>query len=209
MFISFEGIDKSGKSTQVKLLAEFLRGLGYPVVTTREPGGTEVGKKLRAMLLDKYLKMSNRAQVHLFCADRAQHIEEVIGPALRSGKVVITDRYADSTVAYQSYGNFGYLDSTIERLAYNAPTPNLTFIIDIPVEVAIERMRLSSGGYDRYETEPHFIERVRSGFLAIANNYRKKRDIHIIDGNRPQEEVAREISLIFRELMNMPEKREQ
>ncbi|MEU2395248.1 dTMP kinase, partial [Streptomyces sp. NPDC007369] len=168
-FIALEGGDGAGKSTQVQALAEWIRAKGHEVVVTREPGATPIGKRLRAILLDvSSAGLSNRAEALLYAADRAEHVDSVVRPALERGAVVISDRYIDSSVAYQGAGRD--LSPTeiarISRWATDGLVPNLTVLLDVSPETARERFTEAP---DRLESEPaEFHQRVRSGFLTLA-----------------------------------------
>ncbi|MCI3240437.1 dTMP kinase [Streptomyces spinosisporus] len=168
-FIALEGGDGAGKSTQAEALAEWIRGKGHEVVLTREPGATPVGKRLRSILLDvSSAGLSHRAEALLYAADRAEHVDTVVRPALERGAVVITDRYIDSSVAYQGAGRD--LSPTeiarINRWATNGLVPHLTVLLDVSPEIARERFTEAP---DRLESEPaEFHARVRSGFLTLA-----------------------------------------
>ena len=168
-FIALEGGDGAGKSTQAQALAEWIRSKGHEVVVTREPGGSAVGQRLRAMLLDVgNTGISHRAEALLYAADRAEHVESVIRPALERGAVVITDRYIDSSVAYQGAGRdlSGAEVGRISRWATDGLVPDLTVLLDVDPEAARERF---TEALDRLESEPvEFHARVRSGFLALA-----------------------------------------
>ncbi|MFD9333636.1 dTMP kinase [Streptomyces sp. NPDC060028] len=168
-FIALEGGDGAGKSTQVEAMAEWIRGKGHEVVVTREPGATPVGKRLRSILLDvSSAGLSNRAEALLYAADRAEHVDTVVRPALERGAVVISDRYIDSSVAYQGAGRD--LSPTeiarISRWATDGLVPNLTVLLDVSPEAARERFTEAP---DRLESEPaEFHQRVRAGFLTLA-----------------------------------------
>ncbi|GAA2310111.1 dTMP kinase [Streptomyces violaceusniger] len=168
-FIAVEGGDGSGKSTQVEALAEWIRAKGHEVVVTREPGATAIGKRLRSILLDvSSAGISHRAEALLYAADRAEHVDTVVRPALERGAVVISDRYIDSSVAYQGAGRD--LAATeiarISRWATNGLVPHLTVLLDVSPETARERFTEAP---DRLESEPaEFHQRVRAGFLALA-----------------------------------------
>ncbi|MFD5506982.1 dTMP kinase [Streptomyces sp. NPDC127051] len=168
-FIALEGGDGAGKSTQVEALADWIRGKGHEVVVTREPGATPVGKRLRSILLDvSSAGLSNRAEALLYAADRAEHVDTVVRPALERGAVVISDRYIDSSVAYQGAGRD--LSPTeiarISRWATDGLVPNLTVLLDVSPEAARERFTEAP---DRLESEPaEFHQRVRAGFLTLA-----------------------------------------
>ncbi|MEU1374799.1 dTMP kinase [Streptomyces triculaminicus] len=168
-FIAFEGGDGAGKSTQVRAVAEWIRAKGHEVVVTREPGATPIGKRLRAILLDvASAGLSDRAEALLYAADRAEHVASVVRPALERGAIVITDRYIDSSVAYQGAGRD--LSPTeiarISRWATDGLVPNLTVLLDVSPETARERFTEAP---DRLESEPaEFHQRVRTGFLTLA-----------------------------------------
>lgn len=169
IFISFEGGEGSGKSTQTQMLKEYLESIGEIVVLTREPGGTALGVQLREILLDnKTGNISPRAEALMYAADRANHVYSVIKPALDKGDVVITDRYLDSSIAYQGAGRVLQPSEVarISRWATETLTPTLTFIMDLPAEMGLSRL----GATDRLESEPlAFHERVRQEFLNLAN----------------------------------------
>ena len=169
IFISFEGGEGSGKSTQTQLLKEYLESLGETVVLTREPGGTPLGVKLREILLDNQTgDISPRAEALMYAADRAHHVYSVIKPALDRGDVVITDRYLDSSIAYQGAGRVLQPAEVarISRWATETLTPTLTVIMDLPAEIGLSRLE----SQDRLESEPlAFHERVRQEFLNLAN----------------------------------------
>jgi dTMP kinase len=173
-FITFEGIDGSGKSTQMRMLASDLRMRGLEVVVTREPGGTSLGDRLRAALLDTQEQVDPLAELLVFAADRAQHVRTLLQPALASGHVVLSDRYADATVAYQGAGR-GFAPEVIRdvvALATGGLRPDLTLIFDVSVAAALERARQRAQRgrqIDRLDTEDAaFHTRVRNAYLAIA-----------------------------------------
>ena len=177
-FITFEGSEGGGKTTQISLLAEALRARGHDVVETREPGGTPIGQTLRQLLLRPSTgqptdPLAPSAELLLMLADRAQHIHEVILPSLQAGRSVLCDRYADSTTAYQGYGR-GFDLAEVARLnafVCSACRPQLTFVLDLPVAVGMERAqeRRGAAAVDHFEAaSASFHERVREGFLAIA-----------------------------------------
>jgi len=173
-FITFEGIDGCGKSTQLRLLASELRVRGVPVVATREPGGTTLGQKLRAALLDVQEQVDPLAELLVFAADRAQHVRKHLLPALEQNQVVLSDRYADATVAYQGGGR-GFEPKLIEEiveLATGGLKPDLTLLFDLSVaESAIRtRKRVQNKRTDRLDKEDaEFHTRVRNAYLEIAN----------------------------------------
>ena len=172
-FITFEGVEGSGKTTQIRCLAADLEAAGYPLVVTHEPGGTPISEQIRAIFLNPdYGEMVSTTELLLVCAARAQHVSEVIRPALEAGKIVISDRFADATVAYQGYR--GGLDlELIHRMndiATEGLVPDLTIVLDLPVEIGLDRVRRGRASMDRLELED--IEnhrRVREGYLAIAS----------------------------------------
>jgi dTMP kinase len=171
LFITFEGGDGTGKSTQVRLLTQWLTEQGRAVVTTREPGGTEVGTALREIVLHHRGEVDPRAEALLYAADRAQHIGTLVRPALERGDVVVQDRYIDSSVAYQGAGRV--LDAAeIKRISLWATgdlIPDLTVLLDLPGDVARARLAKEQKTFDRLENEhDDFHERVRDGFLQLA-----------------------------------------
>jgi len=181
-FISMEGIEGCGKSTQARRLAKRLREDGHKVLLTFEPGGTTIGGAIRGALLNSRRKVSALAEWLLFEADRAQHVREVIIPALRRGMVVICDRYSDSSRAYQGFGRglgLAQVDR-VDRLATGGVKPNLTILLDLPVREGLARAR-KRGGLTRIDRErPGFHERIRSAFLVLAT--REPRRIRVVDG---------------------------
>lgn len=192
-FITFEGIDGSGKSTQLRLLADDLRFRGYNVLTTQQPGGTPLGRRLREAFLETDENVSPMAELLLFAADRAQHVEFLIKPALADGKIVISDRYADATTAYQGAGR-GFDATTIKqviKLATGGLKPDLTLFFDLPVSVGLQRTtkRDESGELkNRMDKENiEFYERVRKAYLEIIAKEPKR--FRVIDATVSREEV--------------------
>ncbi len=183
MLISFEGLDYSGKSTQVRLLSDALTRSDYRILVLREPGGTEIGERIRKILLDKSVGgMSNATELFLFSASRAQLVEEVIKPAIEDGRVVLCDRYYDSLTAYQGWGKGVAKDAirTVNQCASGGIAPDITFFLDIPVSEVERRMQSSSAPKDRMESNGiEFYNRVREGYLEIAKNENRFR---VIDG---------------------------
>ena len=172
LFVTFEGIEGSGKSTHLRLLAGALRAAGHTVAETREPGGTALGEALRDLLLTPSATPPEPvAELLLYCADRAQHVAQVIRPALAAGQIVLCDRFSDSTLAYQGYAR-GLDLATVRALDASARAglePDLTFLLDCPPDSGLARARARSGGSDRFEREAvAFHEAVRRGFHALA-----------------------------------------
>ncbi len=198
MFITFEGPDGSGKTTQARLLAEHLRRRGYTVVLTREPGGTPIGDQIRAILHDpRNTAMDARAEILLFSASRAQHVARLIRPALARGEIVISDRYADSTLAYQGYGRGLDLERLREITAFatGGLKPSLTLYLDIAPQDGLRRRRLGGGEWTRLDAEAlEFHERVRAGYEALAR-LEPERWVRV-DAARPVEEIQEEIRAI-------------
>ena len=203
LFIALEGGEGAGKTTQARMLAIWLRELGYDVVTTREPGATKVGMRLRALLLDTmHAGMSPRAEALMYAADRAQHVAEVISPALARGAVVITDRYVDSSLAYQGVARGLRAEDVawLSRWATGGLVPDLTILLDLPPQAGLGRRTRSM---DRLEAEPsEFHERVRSGFLGLAHADPGR--YLVLDATRPAAELTAEIEDRLRDLLPDP-----
>ncbi|MDX3105515.1 dTMP kinase [Nonomuraea angiospora] len=203
LFVAFEGGEGSGKTTQSRLIAIWLRDQGYDVVQTREPGSTKVGMRLRAILLDAAERgLSARSEALLYAADRAEHVEKVIRPALYRGSLVITDRYVDSSLAYQGAGRS--LDpkdvSKINAWATGGLVPHLTVLIDTPPQVGLTRL---GGAADRIESEPlDFHERVRKEFRALAAAAPER--YLVVDGTLAPEEITRQIQDRIRDILPDP-----
>jgi len=192
-FISFEGIEGSGKSTQVKLLADYLRSKGRNVLTTEEPGGTKIGVKIRAMLLAPENYMDPMTELLLYNASRAEHVRKVIYPAIIKNTVVITDRFLDSTVAYQGYarGIDLAIINTLNEIVAPDLKPFVTFLLDMDVEEGLRRNR-GARKEDRLELETiEFHQRVRKGYLQIAAEEPDR--IKVVDASGSIEEVNRKI----------------
>ncbi|HQX57106.1 MAG TPA: dTMP kinase [Pyrinomonadaceae bacterium] len=197
-FITFEGIDGSGKSTQLRMLAAILRERGIDVITTCEPGGTPLGKHLRSAFLETEETVAPLAELLLFAADRAQHVEFLIRPSIAGGRVVISDRYADATEAYQGAGR-GFPSETIRQvidLATGGLKPDLTLFFDISVDDAFGRMtaRDASGGKrNRMDLEKaEFYQRVRDEYFAIAK--REPERFIVIDAARSKTEIQHDVT---------------
>ncbi|HEB64523.1 MAG TPA: dTMP kinase [Chloroflexi bacterium] len=190
MFITFEGPEGSGKTTQIPLLADFLRSRGHEVLTTREPGGTPIGDQIRAILSDLgNTAMHPRAEILLFLASRAQLVEQVIRPHLAGGGVVLCDRYADSTLAYQGYGHgvdLGVLQNLL-LFATGGVFPHLTFLLDLDVEAGLKR-RAQGGDWNRLDAYAlEFHRRVRRGYHQLAKKEPER--WVVIDASQPPERV--------------------
>jgi dTMP kinase len=190
-FITFEGIDGSGKSTQLTMLAAELRAIGYEVVTTREPGGTPLGEALRAAFLETNGPVAPMAELLSFAADRAQHVEYLINPEVAAGKVVISDRYADATFAYQGAGR-GFTEEQVNSvidLATGGLKPDLTLFFDISPEEAIQRMTdRHTVKRNRMDDETaEFYTRVRESYLGIAESEPQR--FIVIDASRSIDEI--------------------
>lgn len=192
-FITFEGIDGSGKSTQLRMLASVLRLRGLEVVTTREPGGTPLGKRLRTALLDAQAEVDPLAELLLYAADRAQHVRKLLRPALDAGYIVLSDRYADATVAYQGAGR-GFTPELIKdvvELATGGLKPDLTLIFDVSVAECLmrtHRRQTSEQGKDRLDAEDvEFYARVREAYLEIAAAEPTR--VRIVDASSSVEET--------------------
>ena len=202
-FVVLEGGEGAGKSTQVQQLSVWLREEGFEVVTTREPGATKLGMRLRALLLDKeQTGMSPRAEALLYASDRADHVHQVILPALRRGAIVISDRYVDSTLAYQGAGRELPAEeiARVNEWATGGLVPRLTVLLDLPAEDGLSRL---GGGTDRIEAESQdFHERVRRGFRDLAD--RAPERYQVVDASEPQERVTREIQRRLRPLLPDP-----
>jgi dTMP kinase len=199
LFITFEGIEGCGKTTQIKRLAGRLEDRGIQFISTLEPGGTRIGQDIRKVLLDsKNAHLAPLAELILYAADRAQHIEEVIKPALDQGKWVLCDRFFDATVAYQGAGRGLDMDliQTLNELVTKGIRPDLTLLLDCPPETGIERAvkRISiigEDGQDRFEREKmDFHRKVRAGYLEISHNERR---FSIINAALSEDEVEKEI----------------
>ncbi len=192
-FITFEGIDGSGKSTQLRLLANDLRFRGFNVVTTQEPGGTPLGRRLRGVFLETEENVTPMAELLLYAADRAQHVEFLIKPALAEGKIVISDRFADATVAYQGAGR-GFSPTVIKqvvKLATDGLKPDLTLFFDLPVSIALQRTHIRDelgelkNRLDKENSE--FYQRVREAYHEIIAKESKR--FRVIDATVSVEEI--------------------
>jgi dTMP kinase len=204
MFITFEGPDGSGKSTQIKLLADFMESRGHSVILTREPGGTNIGEQIRDVVLStRNHGITHETEALLFSAARAQIVREIIQPALAAGKIVLCDRYADSTMAYQGYG-LGLDRAALEAITQFATgglVPSLTFYVDVPVAVGLGRkQRSETNRLDEKAVAYH--ERVRAGFLEMARAEPSR--WAIVDGTPSVEQVQEQIRARVLKVLEMP-----
>jgi len=199
MFITFEGIENCGKSTQSKLLYEWLLDNGYTVILTREPGGTPSAEEIREFLLKNREEFFPPfSEVCMYIAARGFHVENLIKPELEKNNIVICDRFSDSTIAYQGYGRQLPINliKEMDKQARKGITPDLTILIDIPVEESFKRAKDKEK--DRIESEKiEFHKRVRKGFLELAKEEPKR--IKVINGEKPIEEVFKEVLLAVKE----------
>ncbi len=187
LFITFEGVDGCGKSTQMELLQEHLTTKGYDVVLTREPGGKGLGEKIREILLNYDGKVSDKCESFLFLADRAQNIDIIVKPAIETGKIVLCDRHTDSTVAYQGYGRGLDLEQInhLNKLATGGLKPDLTFVFDIDTETSMKRVGQNK---DRMESAGNeFQKKVREGYLELAK--KEPQRIKVIDASKSIDEI--------------------
>ena len=207
MFLTFEGIEGSGKSTIMERMAEQLYKQGLPVRMTREPGGTAFGKELRRLLLDiRSADFSIKAELLLFLADRAQHVQEVIMPALGDGAILLCDRYADSTIAYQGYGRGMPLDqmTRLIEFATGGLCPDMTLLFDLPVELGLARAwernreegsEVSEGRFEAERLEFH--QRIRAGYLELAAKHPMR--YAVVDASVPTDAVLQQALGLVRE----------
>lgn len=190
MLITFEGVEGSGKTTQVELLYNYLRDKGYQVIRTREPGGSALGEALRKVLLQRDLNVLALSELLIFMASRAQHMEEIIMPALDRGALVLCDRFIDATYAYQGYGrgiDLGII-GTLNRLVTKGVMPNLTILLDCEASLGLKRKLVHSKQVDRFEKEEAaFHEQIRSGYLKLAEEDSKR--FFVVNGKRAVETI--------------------
>ena len=203
LFITFEGTDGAGKTTQIERLTADLRQTGYDVCLTREPGGTPISEQIREMLLNPdHSEMAAITELLLYAASRAQHVSEVIKPALEAGQIVISSRFADATVVYQGYGRGLDLETInrLNRIATDGVTPDVTFVLDLPVEIGLQRVQNSRGGLDRLEREKiEFHRRLREGYQTIARQEPQR--LKIIDAQVNPEQVYGQIQEAIQPLL--------
>jgi len=191
LFITLEGPEGSGKTSQMAPLAEFLGQLGHSVLTLREPGGSDIGEQIRSVIMEmKNTAMNPRTEILLFLASRAQFVEEIVRPALSAGKLVLCDRYADSTLAYQGYGHQVDLDTlrSLLRFATGGLTPDLTLLLDVETQTGLARKRRAGGEWNRLDAYPSdFHQRVRQGYLELVRQEPER--WAVIDASQPLERV--------------------
>ena len=190
-FITFEGGEGSGKSTQIKSAIEFLKEKGFSVVFTREPGGTEIGEEIRKILLEgRYGNIDNYCELFLFVASRAQLVKEVIRPELARGKIVITDRFLDATICYQGYGDGLSIDFIKGVNSFIKLKPDLTILLDIDVSKGLRRAKKK----DRIEEKPlAYHQRVRAGYLKLAAQEPERIKVVKVEGIKETESKIRKI----------------
>jgi len=195
LFITFEGLDGSGKTTQIKLLYDYLKEKGLDVVTAVEPGGTAIGRKIRKILLDKYNhEMSYKAETFLFLASRAELVSKVISPALSKGRTVICDRFFDSTIVYQGIARGLGIDKILDMSlwATGGIVPDITFLLSIKADKGKKRMDSASKKRDRMELEKdNFRKKVYQGYLNITGKYKDR--FVVIDGEKKIEDIFEEV----------------
>ncbi len=195
LFITFEGADGCGKTTQLNLLAEYLKKQGYDVVVTREPGAKGLGEKIREILLNYDGVVSDRCEAFLFLADRAQNIDVIVNPAVSEGKIVLCDRHIDSTLAYQGYGRGQDIEriNNLNNIATNGRKPDLTFVFDVDVETSQKRVGSNKDRMERAGIDFH--NRVRNGYLELAKNEPER--IRVIDATKSIEDIQFEVRNIL------------
>ncbi len=199
LFITFEGADGCGKTTQINLLNEYLKEKKYDTFLTLEPGGSDIGKNLRQILLHHEGFVSDTAELLMYLADRAQHVEAVIMKNVNEGKIVLCDRHIDSTVAYQGYARGGDIEkiNQLNEIATQGHKPNLTFVFDVDSEIAQERVGKIK---DRLEKEGiEFHKKIRFGYLELAKKYPER--IKVINSNLSIEEVFEQVKKIIDEIL--------
>lgn len=195
LFITFEGADGCGKTTQLMLLAKYLKSKGEDIIVTREPGARGLGEKIREILLNYDGQVSSQAEAFLFLADRAQHIDVIVNPAVANGKIVLCDRHTDSSVAYQGYGrglDIGRIN-LLNNIATSGRKPDLTLVFDIDVETSMcrvgnEKDRMESAGKE-------FFNRVRNGYLDIARLEPQR--VKVLDASKSVEEIHKNVIKLY------------
>ena len=200
LFITFEGADGCGKTTQIELLNKYLQENGFKTLVTREPGAKGLGLKLREILLNYNGEVSPNCESFLFLADRAQHVDCVIKPALNDGVIVLCDRHTDSTVAYQGYGRKLDIEQIkkLNEIAVNGLKPDLTIVFDIDIETSMKRVGKEK---DRMESAGNeFFNRVRNGYLELAKHEPKR--IKVVNSTGSIEEIHEQVIKIMKDLQN-------
>lgn len=203
LLITLEGIDGAGKSTQVQRLLERLQSEGYDVVFAREPGGTPLGEAVRSVLLQTGLDMNVITEALLFAAARAELVQQVVYPSLQAGRIVVLDRYVDSSAAYQAYGGGLPADfvSQVNVMATGGVRPHRTIVLDVPPEVGMERSR--SKRTDRFQAQAReYQERVRAGYLELAQA--EPRRMKVVNANRDPDAVASDVWALVEEILPPP-----
>jgi dTMP kinase len=211
MFISVCGVEGAGKTTQLRHISGFLKSSGRNFVMTREPGGTEIGMKIRRILLDPENRdLTPKAELFLYAADRIQHIEQIILPALKEGKIVVTDRFVDSTTVYQGYARGIDLElvEKINELVLNGLKPDLTLLLDISPTVGLARVRDQFQLGERAESESRFEreelvfhEKIRQGFLTLAQ--KEKTRFRVIDADRDPDMVKQDVISVLKSVLDL------
>ena len=199
LFITFEGADGCGKTTQINLLKDYLENKGYSVLLTREPGGKGLGEKIREILLNYDGIVADRCESFLFLADRAQNIEVIIKPAIEKGQIVLCDRHTDSSVAYQGYGRGLDIEQIkiLNNLATGGMQPDLTLVFDIDVETSMKRV---GNEKDRMESSgKEFFNRVRNGYLELAKNEPNR--MKVVDSTVSIDEIHQEVIKIIKQYL--------
>ena len=202
-FISIEGVEGAGKSTQVSFIQDYLTSLGKTVVVTREPGGTELSEKIRNLLLEPSPNsMDNDTELLLMFASRAEHVSKVINPALHRGESVLCDRFLDATYAYQGAGR-GIQRQRIQQIAdwtLKGLTPDLTLLFDLPVELGLERVLERKGGMDRFEQEKiNFFKKIRKSYLKSAKAEPNR--IKIVDASLSRTKIQKQLTQLIKPLI--------
>lgn len=200
-FITFEGADGCGKTTQIELLDKFLKEKGLKTLVTLEPGASDLGKDLRQILLHYEKPVSDEAEMFMYLADRAQHAQMIIKPALEDKKIVLCDRYTDSTVAYQGYGREGDIEqiNILNKIATKGLKSDLTILFDVESEIAQSRLGKTK---DRLESQGmEFHKKVRKGYLELAKQEPQR--IKVIDANKSINEVWHDVKKIVEELLGL------
>ena len=201
LFITFEGIDGCGKTTQLENVRKLLEENGIECVTTREPGALKLGSQIREILLHYDGVVADNCEMFLFLADRSQHVETFIKPMLEEGKVVLCDRHTDSTIAYQGYGRGGDVEKLTElnKIATNGLVPDLTFLFDVSVETGQER---AGKDLDRLELAgKEFFERTRQGYLTLAKQHPER--IKVINAEKSKESVYNDVKSLIMDIAGL------